>query len=200
MHKKRIMIYPSAYEAGCDEAGRGALAGPVVAAAVCLPKKGLDFSASLRDSKQLSAKARQLFSTKLKRVAQWAIGMANEEEIAKYNVLWASVLAMHRALRRLSSCYEFRRIMVDGLHFKRFSDLPHRCVVGADRRYLHVASASILAKTYRDAWMVSLHRQWDKYHWHTNKGYPTALHRACLRRYGICPHHRKGFRLHADTD
>ena len=177
-------------EAGCDEAGRGCLAGPVCAAAVILPP---DFShPELNDSKQLSLKQRE----KLREIIQkealaYAIAWASPQEIDELNILWASVLAMHRAVEQLSLRPEF--LLIDGNRFRPYPNIPHTCVVGGDGRFASIAAASILAKTSRDALMEDLALQYPQYEWHKNMGYPTQAHREAILKWGICPLHRKSF-------
>jgi ribonuclease HII len=179
-------------EAGCDEAGRGCLAGPVVAAAVILPA---DFSLEdLTDSKQLSEKERRRLYPLIKSAAlAWAIAEASVEEIGKYNILNASILAMHRAIEQLQPQPEF--LAIDGNRFKPVLGISHSCEVKGDGRFLHIAAASVLAKEYRDQLMLELHAAYPEYGWNKNKGYPTRFHRSALREFGPCPLHRLGFKL-----
>lgn len=183
---------PGRLEAGCDEAGRGCLAGPVFAAAVILPD---DFRCDmLNDSKQLSEKERN----KLRLIIQekalcYAVETCSPEEIDEINILWASVKAMHRALTRLAVIPEY--ILVDGNRFHPFNNISHTCVVKGDAKYMSIAAASILAKTYRDEYMQKLHETYPAYDWCRNKGYPTKAHRQAIALHGITPHHRKSFRL-----
>lgn len=179
-------------EAGCDEAGRGCLAGPVVAAAVILPP---DFAhALLNDSKKLSEKSRDTLAPVIKKEAiAWAIGICDHQEIDKLNILRASFAAMHKAIRQLSTRPQL--LLIDGNRFHAYPGIPHITAIKGDATYAHIAAASILAKTHRDALMLELHRQYPVYHWDANKGYPTAAHREAIRAYGESPVHRKTFRL-----
>ncbi len=184
--------YINKVEAGCDEAGRGCLAGSVFAAAVILPP---DYeNAELNDSKQLSEKRRYALREQVERDAvAWAVGIVTPEEIDRINILNASILAMHRALDQLSVRPE--AIIVDGNRFKPYGQLPHTCIVKGDGKYLSIAAASILAKTYRDDYMKQLAEEYPMYDWQSNKGYPTAKHRAALRHYGPSPYHRMTYNL-----
>ncbi|MFB6319223.1 ribonuclease HII [Saccharicrinis sp. FJH54] len=179
-------------EAGCDEAGRGCLAGPVYAAAVILPP---DFKNTLlNDSKQLSEKNRYQLREIIEREAlTWAVASCSPEEIDQINILNASILSMHRAIEKLNILPE--HLIIDGNRFKRYKEIPHLCVVKGDGKYLSIAAASILAKTYRDDYMLKLHRDFPDYAWERNKGYPTKAHRAAIAEKGITPHHRKSFQL-----
>lgn len=179
-------------EAGCDEAGRGCLAGPVFAATVMLPE---DFQCDgLNDSKQLSEKERcELRLIIEEKALCFAVESCSPEEIDEMNILWASVKAMHRALSRLFT--PPGHILVDGNRFRPFSNIPHTCVVKGDAKYCSIAAASILAKTYRDEYMQQLHERYPLYGWKQNKGYPTKVHREAITRYGITPYHRKSFHL-----
>ncbi|MBP1640536.1 MAG: rnhB [Bacteroidetes bacterium] len=179
-------------EAGCDEAGRGCLAGPVFAAAVILPPNYEN--AILNDSKQLSEKIRYQLRPEIETDAvEWAVGIVSAEEIDQINILNASILAMHRALDQLKLRPE--HLIIDGNRFKKYRDIPHQCIVKGDSKYLSIAAASILAKTYRDDYMNAIHEDYPMYHWLSNKGYPTVRHRDAIREFGISPHHRKSFRL-----
>lgn len=182
-------------EAGCDEAGRGCLAGPVFAAAVILPK---DFKNDLlNDSKKLSEKKRYLLREIIEAEAKaWAVGIVNSEEIDKINILNASFLAMHRAVEQLTISPE--HLLIDGNRFNAFAGIPHTCIVKGDGKYLSIAAASILAKTYRDDYMLSQHSKYPIYDWNNNKGYPTKKHRLAIREFGITPIHRKSFGLLPD--
>lgn len=177
-------------EAGCDEAGRGCLAGSVFAAAVILPP---DYSHPLlNDSKQLSAKRRYALREDIERDAiAWAVGEVFPDEIDKINILNASFLAMHRALDQLSTRPAF--IIVDGNRFRPYHELPHATVVKGDGKYLSIAAASILAKTYRDDYMLRLHQECPYYGWYHNAGYPTREHREGIRQHGLSPYHRRSF-------
>ncbi len=183
---------PGLIEAGCDEAGRGCLAGSVYAAAVILPE---DYrNDSLNDSKQLSAKLRYELRREIERDAvAWAVGVVTPEEIDEINILNASILAMHRALDQLKVRPE--AIIVDGNRFKPYRFIPYSTVVKGDGKYLSIAAASILAKTYRDDYMDSLAEEFHQYGWTENKGYPTRAHREAIKKYGPTPYHRKSFRL-----
>ena len=185
LHKNKI-------EVGCDEAGRGCLAGPVVAAAVILPK---NFKQSLlNDSKQLSEKKRILLRTEIKEHAiAYAVGIVDHKEIDEINILNASILAMHRALDQIKN--PFNSILVDGNRFKKYNETEHHCIIKGDGKYLSIAAASILAKTYRDDLMKKLHLEHPQYQWENNKGYPTKSHRAAIKRIGVSQYHRKSFRL-----
>lgn len=187
--------YQGKVEAGCDEAGRGCLAGSVYAAAVILPE-GYQ-NELLNDSKQLTEKKRYQLREMIERDAvAWAVGIVTPEEIDKINILNASILAMHRALDQLKVRPE--AIIVDGNRFKKYKDLPHTTIVKGDGKYLSIAAASILAKTYRDDYMNSLAEEYPQYDWLSNKGYPTKKHRDAIRQYGITPYHRKSYNLLGD--
>ncbi|GHV61770.1 ribonuclease HII [Bacteroidia bacterium] len=177
-------------EVGCDEAGRGCLAGPVFAAAVILPD---DFvNDTLNDSKLLSPKQRDALRLIIEKEAlAWAVASVSHHEIDKINILNASILAMHRALDKLSIRPE--HILVDGNRFKSYQDIPHCCIVKGDGKYLSIAAASILAKTYRDEYMQELDAQFPQYNWKQNKAYPTKEHREKIKQFGITDFHRKSF-------
>lgn len=177
-------------EAGCDEAGRGCLAGSVYAAAVILPP---DYANDeLNDSKKLSAKRRYALREVIERDAvAWAVGVVTAEEIDEINILNASILAMHRALDKLAVRPEF--VIVDGNRFKPYRDVPHETVVKGDGKYLSIAAASILAKTYRDDYMLKLHKEYPYYGWDHNAGYPTKEHREGIAAHGLTPYHRRTF-------
>ena len=183
-------------EAGCDEAGRGCLAGPVFAAAVVLPS---DFkNEMLNDSKQLTEKKRYLLREVIEREAlAWAVGIVDNKEIDKINILNASILAMHRALDQLTVRPE--NIIVDGNRWKPYRDVPATTIVKGDGKYLSIAAASILAKTYRDDFMLRIHEEFPQYHWDKNKGYPAKVHREAIRQFGTTPYHRMSFNLLGDT-
>ncbi len=185
-------FYDNLIEAGCDEAGRGCLAGDVYAAAVILPA---DYSHPLLDdSKKLSAKQRYLLRQEIERDAvAWAVGVATAEEIDQINILNASILAMHRALDALHVRPE--AVIVDGNRLQPYHDLPYTTVVKGDGKFLSIAAASILAKTYRDDYIDRLAEEYPIYDWKTNKGYPTKKHREAIEKHGICPFHRKTFQL-----
>lgn len=187
--------YESLIEAGCDEAGRGCLAGSVYAAAVILPP---DYQNELlNDSKKLTAKKRYGLREEIERDAiAWAVGIVTPEEIDKINILNASFLAMHRALDQLSVRPE--AVIVDGNRFKPYQDLPSTTIVKGDGKYLSIAAASILAKTYRDDYMLSLAEEYPQYDWQSNMGYPTKMHRQAIREHGITPYHRKSYNLLGD--
>ena len=177
--------------AGTDEAGRGCLAGPVTAASIILP---VDFEhSSLNDSKQLSEKVRQALKPILEAEAIcYGVAHVHEQEIDSINILNASILAMHRSLDTLSKKPAF--ILVDGNRFKPYQNIPHTCMIRGDSRFLSIAAASILAKTYRDAYMTKIHEEFPMYNWIKNKGYPTKEHREAIRKYGLTKYHRKSFR------
>ena len=185
LHKNKI-------EVGCDEAGRGCLAGPVVAAAVILPKNFKHLL--LNDSKQLSEKKRDLLRTEIKEHAiAYAIGIVDHKEIDEINILNASILAMHRALDQIEN--PFDSILVDGNRFKKYNKTEHHCIIKGDGKYLSIAAASILAKTYRDDLMKKLHLEYPQFQWEKNKGYPTESHRAAIKKIGLSQYHRKSFKL-----
>lgn len=185
-------------EAGCDEAGRGCLAGPVMAAAVVLPQNICEINPALaealNDSKQLTEKKRSALRSLIERDAlAWAVAAVDNREIDKINILRASITAMHRALDGLLLCPE--HILVDGNRFLPYKDIPSTTVVKGDAKYMSIAAASILAKTHRDALMLELHERFPQYAWNSNKGYPSAAHRAAIRQYGPTPYHRMTFSL-----
>ncbi len=185
MHAKHI-------EVGCDEAGRGCIAGPVFAAAVILPPH-LECP-QLNDSKQLTEKQRNALRLIIEENAlDYAVASCSVQEIEEINILQASIKAMHKALKKLKHSPE--HILVDGNHFKPFLKIPHTCVIKGDATFLSIAAASILAKTHRDEYMEELHREYPDYQWIKNKGYPTKQHREAIRNYGATPHHRKNFKL-----
>jgi ribonuclease HII len=188
-------LHEGLVEAGCDEAGRGCLAGPVFAAAVILPA---DFrNELLNDSKQLTEKNRYILREIIQKDAiSWAVGSYDNTEIDEVNILNASIFSMHRALDQLQVKPD--HILVDGNRFKPYQDIPHTCVVKGDGKYLSIAAASILAKTYRDDFMLALHQEYPFYKWEQNKGYPTKAHREAIKQHGITPYHRKSFRLTDD--
>ena len=183
-------------EAGCDEAGRGCLAGAVFAAAVILP---VDYENNLLDdSKKLSEKKRYLLREQIERDAlAWAVGVVSPGEIDNINILNASFLAMHRAVDQLN--IRPQALLIDGNRFKKYQDLPHTTVVKGDGKYMSIAAASILAKTYRDDYMAELHKEYPQYHWDSNKGYPSKAHREAIRGAGTTPYHRMTFNLLGDT-
>lgn len=185
-------LKPGRLEAGCDEAGRGCLAGSVFAAAVVLPQ---DFhNDDLNDSKQLSEKKRYALRPLIEREAiAWAVGIVTPEEIDRINILKASFLAMHRAIAQLGVCPE--HLLIDGNRFTPYPGIPHTTIVKGDGKFLSIAAASILAKTYRDDYMNALALEYPAYRWTENKGYPTKAHREAIRACGITPYHRKTFTL-----
>lgn len=179
-------------EVGCDEAGRGCLAGPVVAAAVILPPNF--FSKEINDSKQLSEKKRFLLrDVILKEAISYSVGIVSNSEIDKINILNSSIKAMHLALDDIE--HPFNHIIVDGNRFKPYNTIPHKCIVKGDSKFFSIAAASILAKTYRDELMDELSKEYPQYGWEINKGYPTLVHREAIEKFGITPYHRKSFRL-----
>ena len=186
---------PGLIEAGCDEAGRGCLAGPVFASAVILPE---NFSSPiLNDSKQLTEFQRYKLRDIIQSAAlSWAVGICDQQEIDAINILNASILAMHKALAQLT--VEPQSILVDGNRFKAYGEIPHTCFVKGDGRFMSIAAASVLAKTYRDDYMLKIHADFPEYGWDKNKGYPTKKHRKAISLSGICEHHRKTFRLTND--
>ncbi len=185
-------LHKNTIEAGCDEAGRGCLAGPVFAAAVILPE---DFSCELlNDSKKLTEKQRyQLRPLIEEKAIAWGVGIVTEKEIDKINILQASFLAMHRAIESLSVKPE--HLLIDGNRFKAYADIPHTTIVKGDGKMLSIAAASVLAKTYRDDFMMKIHEEFPMYNWDTNKGYPAPKHRKAIEQFGPCKYHRMSFRL-----
>jgi ribonuclease HII len=179
-------------EAGCDEAGRGCIAGPVVAAAVILPA---DYrNTQIDDSKKLSSKTREIARHAVERDAiAFGIGVVDEQEIDRINILNASIQAMHLALDKLRPVPQ--HLIVDGNRFKPWKEIPYHCIIQGDSRYISIAAASILAKTYRDEYMKMLHNQHPEYDWQHNKGYPTRKHREAILNFGPTAHHRRSFRL-----
>jgi ribonuclease HII len=179
-------------EAGCDEAGRGCLAGPVFAAAVILPD---DFDHPLlNDSKQLSEEVRYELRIEIEQKAiAHAVGVVDNIEIDEINILNASFLAMHRAIEKLALTPQF--LIIDGNRFNKYKTMPHQCVIGGDGKYLSIAAASILAKTYRDDYMKQIAMEHPEYDWHKNKGYPTIKHRETILKIGYTPYHRRTFRV-----
>lgn len=182
----------NAIEAGCDEAGRGCLAGPVVAAAVILPK---DFSNELlNDSKKLSeSKRKQLRPIIEKEAIAWGVSFVHEQEIDKINILNASFTAMHRAVDQLNE--RPTSLLIDGNRFNPYEGVPHDCIIKGDGKYLSIAAASVLAKTYRDEYMEKIHQEFPVYDWNKNKGYPTKKHRLAILEHGDCKYHRRSFTL-----
>ena len=185
-------LIPGRIEAGCDEAGRGCLAGAVFAAAVILPP---DFSCpELNDSKQLSEHQRYALRPLIEQSAvSWAIGTVSPEEIDKINILNASFLAMHRAIKHLKIVPQ--HLLIDGNRFNPYPDIEHTCIIKGDGKYLSIAAASILAKTYRDDYTMKLHTEYPIYNWDKNKGYPTRKHQDAIRQNGASPYHRMTFQL-----
>jgi ribonuclease HII len=180
-------------EAGVDEAGRGCLAGPVFAAAVILGRElTADLGLQLNDSKKLSEKQRYALRLQIEQQAvSYAVGIANHQEIDSINILNASFLAMHRAIEKLSPNPEL--LLIDGNRFKPFNNTDHCCIIKGDGLYYSIAAASILAKTYRDDFMLQAHAQYPQYHWDRNKGYPTLFHRNAIAEHGLSPLHRRSF-------
>ena len=191
----QLKVHPEIIECGTDEAGRGCLAGPVTAAAIILPD---DFSNSLlNDSKQLSEKNRKSLKLLLEDCSlTYSVTHIPNEEIDEINILNASILAMQKSIEKLT--IKPQHIAVDGNRFKKFEDIPHTCVIKGDSKFLNIAAASILAKTYRDEFMESIHEEYPMYNWKKNKGYPTTEHREAIKKYGITKYHRKSFRLLPD--
>ena len=183
--------YRSLLEAGTDEAGRGCLAGPVTAAAIILPEKFNNIT--LNDSKQLSETKRDLLRPILEEKAvSFSVCHVFEEEIDEINILNASFLAMHRAIDKLQPVPDF--IIVDGNRFKPYPNIDHECIIKGDGKYMSIAAASVLAKTYRDEYMAKIHEEFPMYNWKKNKGYPTKEHREAIKKYGVTKYHRKSFR------
>jgi ribonuclease HII len=194
MKEKNLLPWKEAFrtEAGCDEAGRGCLAGPVFAAAVILPE-GFDHP-MLNDSKQLTLRQREILRPVIEESAvAWAVGRVEASEIDEINILNASFLAMHRAISELHTRPDF--LLIDGPRFHPYPGIPHGCEVRGDGRFMSIAAASVLAKTHRDEWMRQIHLDFPSYRWDHNKGYPTREHRQAIRVNGSCLHHRKSFRL-----
>ena len=192
IHLLQSHYYDGLIEAGCDEAGRGCLAGSVYAAAVILPQ---NYSHPyLNDSKQLTEKCRMILRKDIEKDAiAWAVGVVSPEEIDEINILKASFLAMHRAIDQLKVRPE--ALIIDGNRFTPYQNLPYTPIVKGDSKYLSIAAASILAKTYRDEYMEELHSQYPQYEWSKNKGYPTVAHREAIKKYGTTPFHRMSFNL-----
>ncbi|MEQ5790494.1 ribonuclease HII [Muricauda sp. NFXS6] len=183
--------YHSLFEAGTDEAGRGCLAGPVTAAAITLPKNFTNDV--LNDSKQLSEIKRILLKPVLEKEAvSFSVCHVFQDEIDEINILNASFLAMHRAIDKLQPQPDF--IIVDGNRFKAYPNIDHECIIKGDGKYMSIAAASVLAKTYRDEYMAKIHEEFPMYNWKKNKGYPTKEHREAIKKYGITKYHRKSFR------
>jgi ribonuclease HII len=188
----KLCLHTNLIEAGCDEAGRGCLAGPVFAAAVILPKNFKN--ELLNDSKQLKEKDReQLREVIEKEAVDFAVGVVSNEEIDEINILNASFLAMHRAVDQLKKRPEF--LIIDGNRFKAYKKIPHECIIKGDGKYMNIAAASILAKTYRDDFMKKAAQKYPQYGWENNMGYPTIKHRDAIREFGPTPLHRLSFQL-----
>ena len=184
--------YSNLIEVGCDEAGRGSLCGPVVAAAVILPNDF--FNNDLNDSKKISLKKRNELSEIIyKEALACEIGIVNPKEIDKINILQASILSMHKAIEKITLTFEL--ILVDGPHFKKYKNFNHECIIRGDCKYQAIAAASIIAKTYRDELMMKMHVDYPQYKWCRNKGYPTPEHRQAIINFGITNYHRKSFKL-----
>ena len=185
-------FFTTCNEAGCDEAGRGCLAGPVVAAAVILPK-GFK-NELLNDSKKISEKTRNELRLIIETEAtSWGIGFVSPNEIDKINILQASFLAMHRAIEQLKA--KPKHLVIDGNKFNPYKKIPHTCIIKGDGKYMNIAAASILAKTHRDEFMYNIHEKFPHYNWNKNKGYPTKEHREAISTHGTSPHHRMSFKL-----
>lgn len=182
-------------EAGCDEAGRGCLAGPVFAAAVILPEK---FNhPKLNDSKKTNERTRLELRTVIEKEAiAWAIGICDQHEVDKLNILWASISAMHKAIKNLKIIP--KHIIVDGNKFLPYEDIPHKCIIKGDSKFKSIAAASILAKTYRDDFMMKIHKKFPDFNWAKNKGYPTQEHKEAINKYGITIYHRRSFKLYSN--
>ncbi len=188
----RSFLYQNLTEAGCDEAGRGCLAGPVVAAAVILPKRFRH--PVLNDSKKLSAKQRSVIKEDIINSAlAWNIAFVSNEEIDRINILRASIKAMHLAVEGL--CREPDFLLIDGNSFFPYKNLKHKTIVKGDALFFPIAAASVLAKTFRDEYMEKLHNEFPLYGWNKNKGYPTSFHKSAIKEHGITPYHRKSFNL-----
>jgi ribonuclease HII len=188
----KLYYQENTLEAGCDEAGRGCLAGPVVAAAVILPKGY--YNPGINDSKRLKEDQRESLRIEIERDAlDWAVGIIDHQQIDELNILKASVLAMHLAVGKLKT--RPGHLIIDGNYFIPYQDVPHRCIVKGDQVYQSIAAASILAKTHRDRLMSELHHKYPIYGWNKNKGYPTVYHREAICKHGPCFFHRKSFQL-----
>jgi ribonuclease HII len=187
--------YSEKIEVGCDEAGRGCLAGPVVAAAVLLPHNFKN--KKLNDSKQMSKKKREEMEIIIKKEAiSFGIGIVSPQEIDEVNILNASFLAMHRATEKIKGKFEL--LLIDGNRFNKYKNVDHKCIIKGDTKYMSIAAASVLAKTARDKIMEDLSQEFPKYDWENNKGYPTKKHRVAIKELGANIHHRKSFRLLAN--
>ena len=196
MAKLKKYLNKSVIEAGCDEAGRGCLAGPVFAAAVIMPQN-FDLPL-LDDSKKLSKKIRDELREKIVAIAvNWAVARVDNNTIDKINILNASILAMHKAIEKLN--VKPGLLLIDGNRFNPFKSIPHKCIIKGDGKFSSIAAASILAKTYRDDFMEKIHTQFPEYDWINNKGYPTVKHRSAISKNGITPYHRKTFRFPPHT-
>lgn len=192
MSKLLIQKYPNIIEAGCDEAGRGCLAGPVVAAAVILPEN-FD-NELLNDSKKLTEKTRELLRPIIEKEAiSYAVSFVDPEEIDEINILNASFLAMHRAVGQLTTVPEL--LLIDGNRFNPYKGIKHECIIKGDGKFASIAAASILAKTYRDEYMKKIAEEFPDYDWNNNKGYPTKKHREAIKMHGVTIHHRSSFTL-----
>jgi ribonuclease HII len=188
----KSFLYHNLTEAGCDEAGRGCLAGPVVAAAVILPKNYKH--PVLNDSKKLSAKQRAMLKDEIISSAiAWKVAFVNNLEIDEMNILRASIKAMHIAIEGLEKVPQF--LLIDGNRFYAYKDIKYKTIIKGDGLYFSIAAASVLAKTFRDEYMEKIHEEYPQYGWNKNKGYPTYTHRAAIMKYGITPYHRKSFTL-----
>jgi ribonuclease HII len=188
-------LHTGVVEAGCDEAGRGCLAGAVYAAAVILPPSFRN--TELNDSKQLTERQRYALRPIIEKEAlAWAVGVVGPQEIDEINILNASILAMHRALDKLKMRPE--ELIIDGNRFKPYRQIPYTTIVKGDGKYMSIAAASVLAKTYRDDYMLQLHKEYPVYGWDRNKGYPTKEHRAAIKEYGTTPYHRMTYNLLGD--
>lgn len=191
-----LFLNKNIVEVGCDEAGRGCLAGPVFAAAVVLPNR-FDLRI-INDSKKMNKKQRDEMREYIENNSlNWAVASVNNQEIDNINILQASILAMHRALQLLKCTFE--HIIVDGNKFKNYNNIPHTCIIKGDGKYASIAAASILAKTHRDEYMNSIHNEYQVYKWNKNMGYPTNEHRNAIVENGICKYHRKSFKLLPDN-
>ena len=186
----------SVLEAGCDEAGRGCLAGPVVAAAVILPA-GFE-NEVLDDSKKLNEKHRDALRLIIEKEAMaWAVAFVSPQKIDEINILNASFLAMHQAIGQLKISPEL--LLIDGNRFKSYPGIPHHCIIKGDGKYMSIAAASVLAKTHRDEYMRKIHKQYPEYGWNSNKGYPTLKHKLAIQQMGFSPYHRKTFNANIQT-
>lgn len=185
-------LYKNLIEAGCDEAGRGCLAGPVTAAAVILPRNFRH--PVLNDSKKLTARQRALLKEEIMNVAiAWKVAFLDNNAVDEMNILRASIVAMHNAVSELETVPQF--LLIDGNRFFQYKDIKYKTIIGGDGLYYSIAAASVLAKTFRDEYMEKIHSEFPEYGWNKNKGYPTASHRKAILKYGITPFHRKTFHL-----